>query len=253
MSGSRIRTKVVEQQKPVVIRPPMTQTQRRKDAANSVRLQALQPHLAHPSAVTPADILRQQHTLGNRQLQRLLTKREVIQRELSKADKKVEQQVKDLVKDGKYDDALTLICKEYGFTGKNFEIKVVPPIDDAWATTSGDIKAGAKQTLEIGQDLFTKDLTFIVRTIGHEFQHLRQRSQDKPIENQKEREFLAWGWEALGEGGPAYTPEVAAEHAKTALDFFKDMPEDRQKLASNRENQEDLEKIVEKAQKTAGH
>src|SRR4029453_18639897 len=98
-----------------------------------------------------------------------------------------EKTVKDLVSKGKYDEALQYICKTYGFTGANFEIKVVAPIAGGWATTSGEIKEGAKQTLEIGQNLFTKDMPLIVRTIGHEFQHLKQRSQKDPLKNQKKR------------------------------------------------------------------
>lgn len=214
-----------------------------------------------PGSLLPAEVLQLQRAIGNRAVRELLETHEqvqstqgpqldpqgsgrlvgahelssdlhqtgVIQRKLKKRDRKIKKRVDDLVKNGKHDEALELICKKYGFTGKNFEIKVVPAMADAWATTGGEIKAGAKQTLSIGKDLFAEKFTFIVRTIGHEFQHLKQRSQKKPIKNQKEREFLAWAWEALDKSVPTYSKKVAAKHAKKALEYYKDMPKKRKK------------------------
>lgn len=231
-----------------------------------------------------ADLLTLQHTIGNRQVQRLVEQRidnenenhkhllqqmlvifhptepvqgrnafgaEKIQRTLSKRDKKIRAAVAQLVKDGKHDEALDLICKKYGFTGKNFEIKVVPAMADTWATTGGEIKAGAKQTLSIGKDLFDQDFTFILRTIGHEFQHLKQRNQKKPITNQKEREFLAWGWEALDTSVPSYSLAVAADHARKALEFYDAMPDERKEISSNKKKKKALEKLIKKAEAAA--
>ena len=121
---------------------------------------------------------------------------------------------------------------------------------DAWATTGGEIKEGAKQTLSIGKDLFEQSLVFIVRTIGHEFQHLKQRSQKDPIQNQKEREFLAWAWEALDTSVPSYEQSVAAKHAEKSLEYFNDMPEDRKPIYEAKKK--DLEKLIEKATVAAG-
>jgi hypothetical protein len=213
----------------------------------------------------PADLLALQRTVGNRQVQRqllsfqsILSVQErgaqvsrIIQRELSKRDEGIKTKVEQFVNDGKHDEALDLICKEYGFTGKNFEIKVVPPIADAWATTGGEIKTGAKQTLSIGKDLFGQDFVFILRTIGHEFQHLKQRSQEKPIENQKEREFLAWGWEALDTSVPTYSLAVAADHAREALKFYAAMPDERKDLSSNKATKKSLEELIKKADAAA--
>ena len=168
----------------------------------------------------------------------------IVQRELKKED------IDKLVAADKHNEALELICKEYGFTGDNFEIKVVDSMADAWATTGGEIKEGAKQTLSIGKDLFEQSLVFIVRTIGHEFQHLKQRSQKDPIQNQKEREFLAWAWEALDTSVPSYEQSVAAKHAEKSLEYFNDMPEDRKPLYEAKKK--DLEKLIEKATVAAG-
>ena len=222
------------------------------------------------TGLTPADLRALQRTVGNRMVQRMLRQRvdnannsqqrslteeylgiRLIQRKLSKRDEKIKTAVEQLVKDGKHDEALDLICKKYGFTGKNFEIKVVSAMADSWATTGGEIKAGAKQTLSVGKDLFDQDFTFMPRTIGHEFQHLKQRSQKKPIENQKEREFLAWGWEALDTGVPTYSLSVAAEHARKALEFFEAMPDERKDLSSNKKKKKALEKLIKKADAAA--
>lgn len=204
------------------------------------------PVTRHAPAASELQTL--QRALGNRSVQHMMGHGAgLIQRKLGKRDKRVKTKVEQLVKAGKHDDALVLICKSYGFTGKNFEIKVVPAMGDAWATTGGEIKAGAKQTLSIGKDLFDKDFVFVLRTIGHEFQHLKQRSQKKPIKNQKEREFLAWGWEALDSSVPTYSLAVAATHAKTALEFYDAMPEERKNLSSNKKRKKALEKLVKKA------
>lgn len=175
----------------------------------------------------------------------------MVQRKLRKRDEKIKTKFDQLVMDGKHDEALDLICKKYGFKGKNFEIKLVPPMADSWATTGGEIKAGAKQTLSIGKDLLDQDFTFIIRTIGHEFQHLEQRSQKKPIENQKEREFLAWSWEALDTQVPSYSLLVAAEHAKSALEFYDAMPDERKELSSNKKKKKALDKLIKKSEAAA--
>ncbi|MCM3902051.1 MAG: DUF4157 domain-containing protein [Pyrinomonadaceae bacterium] len=175
----------------------------------------------------------------------------MVQRKLRKRDEKIKTEFDQLVMDGKHDEALDLICKKYGFKGKNFEIKLVPPMADSWATTGGEIKAGAKQTLSIGKDLLDQDFTFIIRTIGHEFQHLEQRSQKKPIENQKEREFLAWSWEALDTDVPSYSLLVAAEHAKSALEFYDAMPDERKELSSNKKKKKALDKLIKKSEAAA--
>jgi hypothetical protein len=222
-----------------------------RTVGNAVVGRLMQPKLV-PRERAPSDALQTKPPMRSLNFQTTqLAQALVIQRKLSKRDAKIKKAVEALVKDGKEDEALDLICKKYGFTGKNFEIKVVPAMADSWATTGGEIKEGAKQTLSIGKDLFAEDFTFIVRTIGHEFQHLKQRSQKDPIENQKEREFLSWGWEALDTTGPTYSLSVAAEHARKALEFYDAMPEERQKLSANKKKKKALDKLIKKADAAA--
>lgn len=157
---------------------------------------------------------------------------------LSKEDQARKVKLDALVKDGKHLEAVQYICTEYGFTSPNMEIKIVDSMDDAWAKTGGDLGEGKKQTLEIGRDLFTKDYTFIVRTIGHEYQHVVQRSQKDPVQSSAEREFLAWSWEILG-AGPQYDNATGLSTAQTALEYYDKMPEDRKKANAERKKQVD--------------
>jgi hypothetical protein len=243
----------------------MTTKKRTQDKAPAVKQKSTESNLDHenieyqqalntaqnaPELLKPGDVLQLQRAIGNRAAGELVrsslrsatpipASQSVVgyghlQRELSEKDKEIKAKVDELVGEGKYDEALKHICDKYGFTGGNFTIKTVPPMDDAWATTGGEIKEGAEQELKIGEDLFTQDFTFIVRTIGHEFQHMVQRSQKNPIGNQKEREFLSWSWEALDESVPKYELKVAAEHAKKALEYYNDMPVARKRLYEER-------------------
>lgn len=230
----------------------------------STAWQAFQLAKDAPELLKPADIIQLQQTVGNQAAGEMVRsgtrEREVtqigqplaaagrVQRELSEKDKEIKSKVDELVSDGKHDEALKLICDKYGFTGGKFTIKTVPPMADAWATTGGEIKEGAEQELKIGKDLFTKDFVFILRTIGHEYQHMVQRSQKNPIGNQKEREFLSWSWEALDESVPKYELEVAAKHAKKALEYYKDMPRRRKKLYKERKKK--LKDLIKEAKKS---
>jgi hypothetical protein len=224
--------------------------------------QALQTAQNAPDLLNQGDVLQLQRAIGNQAVGELirsgsrplgsnpvsqaLVGQGHIQRDLSEKDEKIKTKVDELVADGKYDEALKHICDKYGFTGGKFTIKTVPPMDTAWATTGGEIKEGAEQELKIGEDLFEKDFTFIVRTIGHEYQHMVQRSQKNPIGNQKEREFLSWSWEALDDSVPKYELKEAAKHAKKALEYYEDMPEDRKKLYEAR--LQELKDLIKEAE-----
>ena len=153
--------------------------------------------------------------------------------------------MKELVADGKHKKAVTYLMKQYGFVSSFLKVKIVDTMDGAYATTSGKLKAGAEQTITIPKTLFKEDFAFIVRTIGHEFQHVLQRSQKKPIKNQKEREFLAWSWEALDENAPAYSLKTTAWHAKKALKYYDQMPAKLKKKHKSRKKK--LDKLIKKA------
>lgn len=245
--------------------PTLKQQPRRSQSDNARQLEGWQAlHTAQNALdlLNSEEVLQLQRDIGNQAVGKLLGQiphpidsirvnesivgQPKVQRELSEKDQKIKAKVDELVTDGKYDEALKHICAKYGFTGGNFTIKTVPPMKSAWATTGGEIKEGAEQELKIGEDLFKKSFAFLVRTIGHEYQHMVQRSQKNPIGNQKEREFLSWSWEALDESVPKYELKVAAKHAKKALDYYKDMPDDRKELYKERRKK--LKDLIKEAE-----
>lgn len=160
-------------------------------------------------------------------------------------DSEHERKVAELVAAGKHLEAVYYIRDTYGFTGYDVEWLVVEELSGAWATTSGELKTGAKQTIKVAKKLFEKNFAFIVRTIGHEFQHVKQRSGKEVLTNQATREFLAWAWEALDESVPKYDLKTAAWHANKALTYWARMPEDLQK--EHKDVKDKLDALISKA------
>jgi hypothetical protein len=145
------------------------------------------------------------------------------------SDNEIETKFKKLAADGKHSEAILYFFKAYGFETLKFDIKIVPPYD-AWASVGGEIKEGAKQTLTVGNDLFDQPFEFIARTLGHEWQHIKQRSQKDPLTNQDEREYLAYCFELLDTSVPAHTDVSEIKQSiKMALKHYGNMPEDLQK------------------------
>jgi hypothetical protein len=149
-----------------------------------------------------------------------------------------------LVKANKYDDALDYICNAYGFNASNVRVEVVDNIEGAWAQTSGDIGEGEIETIKVRKNLFEQDWAFIVRTIGHEYQHVLQRTQKDPIKDSNEREFLAWSWEAIDPTGPQYDGPTAAKHAKKALTFYDKLSDEQKKKYADRKKK--LDELIAK-------
>jgi hypothetical protein len=152
--------------------------------------------------------------------------------------------VEALIKAGKLEDATYYVCNAYGFTAGNLRVTIVDSMDDAWAKTNGDLEEGAIETVRIGRDLFQQDYAFMVRVIGHEFQHVKQRSQKDPIQESSEREFLAWSWMALEPGLPASDGAALAKQAKTANEYYDKMPDLQKKKYAARKKQ--LDDIIAK-------
>ena len=112
---------------------------------------------------------------------------------------------------------------------RNVRVAIAELAGHEWANVTGEIGPDNVQTMTLSRKLFDQEYTFIVRTIGHEYQHVLQRSQKIPIRDKNEREFLAWSWEALDTSGPQYDLPTAAEHARAALEFYTLMPPEKQK------------------------
>jgi hypothetical protein len=147
--------------------------------------------------------------------------------------------VEALIKADKLEDATYYICNAYGYKAGNMKVKIVDSMDDAWAVTDGENKEGAEQVVRIGRDLFTRDYANIVRTIGHEFQHVLLSSQKDPITSVPEQEFIAHSWKVLDTSAPALSPDDQKAAMKKALSYWPRMPPARQTANAARKKQVD--------------
>jgi uncharacterized protein YcfJ len=159
------------------------------------------------------------------------------------SDNEIETKFKKLVTDGKREEAIRYFFKAYGFETLEYDIVFVPPYD-AWASVSGEIKEGAKQTLKVGTDLLDQPFEFIARKLGHEWNHIKQRSQKDPLTNQDEREYLSYCFELLDTSVPAHTNTAEIKHSiKMALKHYGNMPEDlKKKHADTKKKIDELSK-----------
>jgi len=106
-----------------------------------------------------------------------------------------------LVSEGKYMEAIQFLNTAYNLYNdatvkKNSAISIDETGEHAY--TEGEIGKGKFQTVHIPKSLL-KDVmrgnisfAYFVRSLGHEYLHVLQRSGDKPITNHDEREFLAY-------------------------------------------------------------
>jgi hypothetical protein len=128
-----------------------------------------------------------------------------------------------------YERAIRLIMQHYGWSEEHCEIAIGKPERKFWATTDGLIKEGCVQTITFNKALFDQDFTFVVRTVGHEYQHVLHRTRKSPETNLHVSEFLSYSWEVLSEEVPAHKNEWAIlESIEFALKHYKKMPREVQ-------------------------
>lgn len=158
--------------------------------------------------------------------------------------KDVKTQFNELVAAGKFDDAIQLIIRTYNLPTKNLEkISYDASLTSADAVTTGTIGKDKPQTVKVGPSTFKESFAHSVKIIGHELQHVQQRSGDKPIMNQDVREFLAFAWEALDTTTPALTDAERMSHAKLALKYYDKFSDDEKK--AHEQTQQRLKKLIE--------
>jgi hypothetical protein len=78
--------------------------------------------------------------------------------------------------------------------------------------------------VRVGPSTFTASYAHMIRIIGHELQHVQQRSGATPIVNQHLREFLAFAWEALSTDSPALPAAERVGHANLAIQHWNLVP-----------------------------
>jgi peptidoglycan hydrolase-like protein with peptidoglycan-binding domain len=124
-----------------------------------------------------------------------------------------------------FDDAIHIIVDFHRFPTTNLaSIAFDATVTGADALTTGTIAAGQPQTVRVGPSTFSADYAHMIRIIGHEFQHVQQRSGATPIVNQHVREFLAFAWEALSTTSPALAAGDRVGHANIAISHWNAAP-----------------------------
>lgn len=63
------------------------------------------------------------------------------------------------------------------------------------AETSGEWGLDQKATIYVAKSSFDEGYAFMVNTLGHEYQHVKQRWQNSSPISKAEGEFLAYSWE----------------------------------------------------------
>ena len=131
----------------------------------------------------------------------------------------------ELVGSSAFNDAIQLIVDAHHFPTANLaSIQFDATVTGADAITTGTIGAGSPQTVRVGPSTFSAPYEHMIRIIGHELQHVQQRSAPAPIANQHVREFLSFAWEALATESPALTPADRVGHANIAIHHWNAAP-----------------------------
>jgi len=136
----------------------------------------------------------------------------------------VRRLINDLIAAARFDDAIHLIVDYHHFPTANLAIRFDATVAGADALTDGVIGTGNLQTVRVGPTTFTAGYEHMIRIIGHELQHVQQRSGAAPIANQHVREFLAFAWESLDTSAPALTAAERVNHANIAITHWNAAP-----------------------------
>jgi hypothetical protein len=133
--------------------------------------------------------------------------------------------IEKLIAASQFDDTIHVIVNAFHFPTANLAAIVFDAtVSGADAVTTGTIGAGNPQTVRVGPTAFTAGYEHMIRIIGHELQHVQQRSGATPIVNQHLREALAFAWEALNTDSPALTPAERVNHAQIAIQHWNQVP-----------------------------
>ena len=123
-----------------------------------------------------------------------------------------------LVASSSYDEVIHVIVDAFNFPTANLgRIYYDSTATGADAYTDGTIATGASQTIRVGPSTFAATYEHMIRIIGHELQHVQQRTGATPIVNQDVREFLSYSWEALDTSAPPLTAADRVVHANLAI------------------------------------
>lgn len=133
--------------------------------------------------------------------------------------------IETLIAASQFDDTIHVVVNAFHFPTANLAaITFDATVAGADAVTTGTIGTGQPQTVRVGPSAFTSGFEHMIRIIGHELQHVQQRSGATPIVNQHLREFLAFAWEALSTDSPRLAPAERVNHAQIAIHHWNQVP-----------------------------
>jgi hypothetical protein len=136
-----------------------------------------------------------------------------------------------MVAAAKQDDAIHLIVNAYHLPTTNLaSISYDASTTSADAITSGTIATNSPQSVKVGPSTFAGSYEHAVKIIGHELQHVQQRTGAAPITNANAREFLSYAWEALDTTTPALTAAERVSHCNIAIGRYN-LLSDAEKLS----------------------
>lgn len=107
---------------------------------------------------------------------------------------KIVEKAKETGSDNYLCNAVGVVMDNYGWNREMVTIKVERGQKD-WGITNGKANPEAHQTIVFSKSLFRKDFGLIVRTIGHEYQHVLDNIGDHPSKDIYDAEFRAYYWE----------------------------------------------------------
>ncbi len=141
----------------------------------------------------------------------------------------------EIIEQGRYEPvyfvngARYLMTKFGWYNHDLMDLKLVSSLPDGnIAMTKGLLGPESIQCVAFKQELFSEDYTYIVRTLGHEYQHcLYHWGHEEATYNEDESEFKAYYWEIFGEGCPGHSlSENIFDSIENAARYFRKLPRD---------------------------
>jgi len=137
-----------------------------------------------------------------------------------------------LVGEGANAAALAVVIRAYGFGGKNVaSITYDPSIGDDGLTQNASgrkgLHADEPQRVTIGPSAISGGYLYTASTIGHEMQHVQQRTQASPMESKALREFLAYSWQVIENRNLLSKKYLRANALQAYLAYQEMTPEDQ--------------------------
>ena len=135
----------------------------------------------------------------------------------------------DFVQSKQYDSAWAYIINTYNFDTTNSVVNIIKDSIRTFVTTTGKLGKDSLQTVNITTNIFeaaaSEDLDWaqFIRGIGHEFEHVKQKSGANPIANHDEREFLAYVYTLANTTLPPLTNEDKEFFKKKLTKYYNNL------------------------------